>query len=153
MSALEQFLNKFKSFELKIGESESWVVSLRPQQLTLGSMVIAAKSGAVALSDLSVLQFQDLQKSFNLTEHIGRNLLKCDQMNYLCLMMVDKHLHFHVFPRYQQSQEFLGQVWVDLEWPKPLSLGGGEKTSMELLKSLQSELLDKLKSEPVDHIK
>src|SRR3982751_1544134 len=38
-------------------EFEHWVVLLRPAQVTLGSMVLAAKSDATAYGDLSVAAF------------------------------------------------------------------------------------------------
>jgi diadenosine tetraphosphate (Ap4A) HIT family hydrolase len=40
-----------------------------------------------------------------------------DKINYLCLMMSDRHYHFHVIPRYEQPREFQGVEWTDS--PRP----------------------------------
>ena len=40
-----------------------------------------------------------------------------DKINSLCLMMTDRHYHFHVIPRYEQPRQFLGVEWVDS--PRP----------------------------------
>ena len=53
-------------------------------------------------------------------------------MNYLMLMMVDAHVHFHVLPRYADVLDRVGQQWRDPAWPGPpgladdSNLGGGE---------------------------
>ena len=39
------------------------------------------------------------------------------KINYLMLMMVDKDVHFHVLPRYEEVQEFRGQAFPDPGWP------------------------------------
>ncbi len=41
------------------------------------------------------------------------------KINYLALMMVDPHVHFHVIPRYSGSREFAGSTFADATWPKP----------------------------------
>ena len=45
------------------------------------------------------------------------------KINYLALMMVDPHVHFHVIPRYSSSREFGGATCLDAAWPKPPDLG------------------------------
>jgi diadenosine tetraphosphate (Ap4A) HIT family hydrolase len=33
------------------------------------------------------------------------------------LMMFDKHVHFHIFPRYEQPVSLLNDLWIDKNWP------------------------------------
>lgn len=40
-----------------------------------------------------------------------------DIINYLMLMMVDHHVHFHVIPRYGNSRQFAGLSWFNRGWP------------------------------------
>jgi len=40
-----------------------------------------------------------------------------DIMNYLMLMMVDHHVHYHVIPRFKQSKHFGELNWIDSGWP------------------------------------
>jgi hypothetical protein len=44
------------------------------------------------------------------------------KVNYLALMMVDPHVHFHVIPRYSEAREFEGSTFLDAAWPKPPDL-------------------------------
>ena len=44
------------------------------------------------------------------------------KLNYLALMMVDPHVHFHVIPRYSEAREFEGSTFLDAAWPKPPDL-------------------------------
>ena len=46
-----------------------------------------------------------------------------DKINYLMLMMVDPHVHFHVIPRYRSSRNCLNMEFEDNSWPKPANLG------------------------------
>ena len=45
------------------------------------------------------------------------------KINYLMLMMVDPHVHFHVIPRYEGKREFEGLQFPDAGWPKLPDLG------------------------------
>ena len=45
------------------------------------------------------------------------------KLNYLMLMMVDPHVHFHVVPRYEGVREWNGHEFVDVGWPKVPDLG------------------------------
>jgi diadenosine tetraphosphate (Ap4A) HIT family hydrolase len=38
-------------------------------------------------------------------------------MNYLALMMVEYHVHYHVIPRYEGNRFFSDLEWIDNGWP------------------------------------
>lgn len=40
-----------------------------------------------------------------------------DRINYLMLMMKDRHVHFHIIPRYASYRDFAGLRWTDEGWP------------------------------------
>ena len=40
------------------------------------------------------------------------------------LMMFDKHVHYHIFPRYENSVEVLNKTWKDENWPAIPALAG-----------------------------
>jgi diadenosine tetraphosphate (Ap4A) HIT family hydrolase len=46
-----------------------------------------------------------------------------ERLNYLMLMMVDPHVHFHVIPRYEGTRERDGVDLPDRGWPRPPELG------------------------------
>lgn len=100
-----------------IAEYEHWCVLLRPAQATLGALVLAAKSEARAFSLLSPQAFAELPKALgDIEAGLGR-FRRYDKINYLMLMMVDPHVHFHVIPRYAQAQEHGVTSYPDKGWP------------------------------------
>lgn len=124
MSDLNKLKEKFKVNEYKLYESDHWVWSLRPHQVTLGSGILSLKRECLAFSELEAEEFADLK---NITKVIESSLKKSfdyDVMNYLMLMMFDRHVHYHVIPRYEKLVEALGESWIDENWPAiPALLG------------------------------
>lgn len=101
----------------------SWMVLLRPAQPSLGSLVLAATEPALALSALSADAFAVLPRAIRDIEATLGRAFGYDKINYLMLMMVDPHVHYHVIPRYAAPQSFGGQTFVDAGWPKVPNLG------------------------------
>lgn len=106
-----------------VAEFEHWVVLARPAQPTLGSMVLAAKSEATAFSDLPAEAHAELKQVTTAIERALAKAVSCDKLNYLMLMMVDPHVHFHVIPRYEGSRDWNGREFVDVGWPRVPDLG------------------------------
>ena len=46
-----------------------------------------------------------------------------EKINYLMLMMVDPHVHFHVLPRYEGGRDFDSVDYPDAGWPGMPALG------------------------------
>ncbi len=110
-------LIKFGFPDTVIKTYEHWSVLLRPEQVTLGSLILASHSDAHALGDLSDLAIKELSI---ITKDIEGNLYDCfnyDKINYLMLMMVDPHVHFHVIPRYSTPREYQTIMVIDKYWP------------------------------------
>ncbi|SEL35452.1 Diadenosine tetraphosphate (Ap4A) hydrolase [Nitrosovibrio tenuis] len=90
---------------------------LRPAQLTLGSVVLAAHEPARAFSELSQESFTELHQVTAQLEHALANAFCYDKLNYLMLMMVDPDVHLHVIPRYAEAKYFNGVEFIDSGWP------------------------------------
>ncbi|MFW2830830.1 HIT family protein [Sphingomonas sp. ID0503] len=106
-----------------IAEYTHWMVLLRPQAVTLGSLVIAAKSPATAFGALPVHAFtEQAQVIADVETALGRSVGP-EKMNYLMLMMVDPHVHFHAFPRYDGVRTHGELEIADAGWPKTPDLG------------------------------
>jgi diadenosine tetraphosphate (Ap4A) HIT family hydrolase len=105
-----------------IRDFEHWVVLLRPGQVTLGSLVLAAKSDAMAFGALPVGAHAELAQITAEIEATLKTEIGYDRINYLMLMMVDPNVHFHVFPRYEGSRAFEGATIEDRGWPGPPDL-------------------------------
>ena len=106
-----------------IAEYAHWVVLLRPEQPTLGSLVLAAKSDAKAFSALEPAAFAELATVSWHIESALERAVGYARINYLMLMMVDPHVHFHVLPRYEGSRAEAGVEVTDAGWPKAPLLG------------------------------
>jgi len=131
---------KFGYPDTLVKEYANWVVVLRPQQVTLGALVLICKNEADALSKVSSEAFAELKA---ITTAIERNLKSCfayDKINYLLLMMVDQDVHFHVLPRYAGSRGFEQAAFTDPGWPGPPDLTWTNTTGESLNKSILDHL-------------
>src|SRR5210317_2403740 len=120
---MNQTMEKFGYPDTLIREYEYWVVLLRPQQATLGALVLICKESADALSSISVEAFSELKQITTVVESSLKDLFKYDKINYLMLMMVDPDVHFHILPRYEGIRTFEGLDFADAGWPGPPALG------------------------------
>jgi len=138
------FIKKFRIEEFKIMEFDNWVLSLRPQQPTLRSMVISLKRECKYLGELTKKETEELAEVFAKTEQLVKNCFNNDKINYLALMMIDEQVHFHVIPRYATSRDFAGIEFYDNDWPKPPNITrslGDETTIKEIYKKIKSKNL------------
>ena len=121
-------LEKFGWPATLVAEFDHWVVLARPAQPTLGSLVLAAKSGATAFGALDPAAHAELAQVTAAIEAALGAAVGYEKLNYLMLMMVDPHVHFHVIPRYEGAREWPkgekeAREFVDVGWPKVPDLG------------------------------
>lgn len=86
-------------------------------------------------------QFSELAKITADLETALRTSLAFDKINYLALMMVDKHVHFHVIPRYAQERRVCGLTFIDPSWPKPPLLTQANEISDAQFRELREILI------------
>ena len=115
---MNETIRKFGYPATLIKEYAHWVVLLRTAQPSLGSLILAEKSDAVAFGELNAGSYAELATVTNDIETVLLAEIGYDRINYLMLMMVDPHVHFHVIPRYSDDREFDGLLFVDAGWPK-----------------------------------
>lgn len=106
-----------------IAKYAHWVVLLRPAQPTLGALVLAAKSDATAFGDLPAEAHAELKVATAAIEAALGEAVGYAKINYLMLMMVDPHVHFHVLPRYDGERSGAGLTVADAGWPGQPDLG------------------------------
>lgn len=107
-----------------IADYKHWTVLLRPAQVTLGSLILGAKGERSAFSQIPPQAFAELAHVTLCLETGLRNFRAYDKINYLMLMMVDPHVHFHVIPRYAAAQRFEDVEFPDTGWPGQPNLAG-----------------------------
>jgi diadenosine tetraphosphate (Ap4A) HIT family hydrolase len=144
-AGLSEFRDKFKVDELIVARTTSWTWSVRPLQTTIGAGVLSANRYVERFSDLSAEEGADLLDMVQTIESTLGAAFSYDKLNYLMLMMVDTHVHFHVIPRYSRDVEFGGHQWTDSGWPKPPNLGDNDQLSTpELLAAVREVLREQL---------
>lgn len=137
--AYDAFQQKFRVPELTIKRFQHWTWSVRPMQVTLGSTVISLNRPATAWGETDAKEGAELVAVVGEVERRLKGAFGYEKINYLMLMMVDEHVHFHVLPRYSKTVSFQGRDWVDAAWPKPPDLSKGE-TANDLLEGIRAAL-------------
>ncbi len=138
--AANQTIAKFGYPETLLADYDHWVILLRPQQATLGALVLACKQPATAFAAIGQPAFDNLG---TVTADIETTLGKAfayDKINYLMLMMVDPHVHFHVLPRYAEPRAFGGVSFDDPGWPALPNLGAHTELDQGQRKALIAHL-------------
>jgi diadenosine tetraphosphate (Ap4A) HIT family hydrolase len=136
-------LVKFGYPDTCILEGAHWCVLLRPQQVTLGALVLCAKDANV--TSLGGLPIEAIAEFGVICGRIERGLARFipyDKINYLALMMVDPHVHFHVLPRFATAQVFDGVTFADAGWPGPPDLKSHVVPPARVFAQLKARLVD-----------
>jgi len=124
---MNETIRKFGWPATLIAEFDHWLVLLRPAQPTLGSLVLAAKSDSTAFGDLPAAAHAELASVTKAMERALGSAVDYAKINYLMLMMVDPHVHFHVLPRYEGTRDAAGLMIADAGWPGQPDLGSAVK--------------------------
>jgi len=112
-------MQKFGWPETKIAELEHWAVMLRPQQCTLGALILACKQPVMDFGQVDAAGYAELGVAVKAVEGMLQAAIGYEKINYLMLMMVDPDVHFHVFPRYSGERMYQGLAVPDAGWPGP----------------------------------
>ncbi len=130
-------MEKFGFPETCVKEYQQWVILLRPQQVTLGSLILICREDATAFSHISSKAFEELPGIIREMETSLAGTFSYSKINYLMLMMVDPEVHFHVIPRYDTPRAVFQQQFLDHGWPGPPDL----KQSNSISQSVKEEIL------------
>lgn len=135
--SLNATMRKFGAPATCIQSYRYWTVLLRPTQVTLGSLVLAAYEPARALSQLSRESFAELAEVVVDIERALKRAFSFDKINYLLFMMVDPDVHFHVIPRYATERSFATTKFTDPGWPGVPDMAGKNDVDAETFGQIQ----------------
>lgn len=141
INSYDEFLQKFRLQELSVSRNDSWVLSVRPGQITLGSMVVSSSKELCRFTELTDEDGMALTHILALAEVTACNLFDAVRINVICLMMVDPIVHFHIIPRYDKPVHRYGVLWEDVDWPGPPAFRNVD-TPNNILLALCNELHD-----------
>lgn len=135
-------MEKFNYPDSLIKDYRRWVVLIRPEQLTLGSVVIASKSDVQSFGDLENNDMQELSSIIFDFEKTVRLVFKADKFNYLGLMMVDPNPHFHGIPRYSMPISFNDDMISDGAYPGQILLDNPLDIKSEGIQNIKNLLIN-----------
>jgi len=90
-----------------------WTLLVNYMQPTLGSSLVVLNRHVSRLSDVRLYEMVDY---WNITQFLEEALTKSfnpERINHLMLANAVNHVHYHVVPRYRQTQIFAGQSFRD----------------------------------------
>ena len=119
MAEINETIQKFGFPDTLLGDYAHWVVLLRPQQVTVGSLVLACKGSAASMAEVAAEAYAELPMVTGDLQSVLKAAFDYEKINYMLLMMVDPQVHFHVIPRYGSSRELAGRPYDDPFWPGP----------------------------------
>ena len=143
MNNYEVFQEKFGIEQNIIFQTKYWNWSLRPLQPVVGSGILSANFPVERMSDLPVEAGEDLIKMMKIIENTLKKAVGMELMNYVMLMLVDHHVHYHVIPRFSGKVTINGKTFTDEFWCKPVVLDSG-KYSKEELEDIKNYIKDNL---------
>ena len=114
---MKKTLAKFGYPESLIKEYNNWYLLLRPEQATIGSLILITKFGEEKYSGISKEGFAEFEQIVKEIESVLSDCFAYDKINYLMLMMVDPDVHFHIIPRYSHDIYFEKEKFTDFGWP------------------------------------
>lgn len=138
--ALNPTILRFGHPATRIAETDHWMLLLRPEQPTLGSLILAAKGPATAFGALPPEAFAEMGAVIARIEAMLAATIRPAKINYLMLMMVDPHVHFHILPRYEGERSHAGVTIGDRGWPKQPELAGAKPLDADQVLALRDWL-------------
>jgi diadenosine tetraphosphate (Ap4A) HIT family hydrolase len=130
-------LVKFGYPQNLLHEGSHWAVLVRPAQPTLGSLVLCALGSEANYGDLPAEAFVEQRELIARIERTLRQFSRYERINYLMLMMVDPHVHFHILTRYEGDRQFDGVSYPDNGWPGVPDLGAASVATENLIDALR----------------
>jgi len=127
--------------ETLVRQYDHWALLVRPAQVTAGSMVLVSTSETKAFGALPPAAFAELGAIVPSLETALKSLVAYEKINYLMLMMVDPHVHFHIFPRYAGDRDLAGITISDAGWPGPPDLKSAMRLDEGQILAVRAELL------------
>jgi len=144
---LKDTLKKFGYPRTLIKEYKHWLLLVREQQITLGSMILICKDEKHNFHEISQDATTELSLITKDIEQSAQKSFHYDKINYNMLMMVDPEVHFHVIPRYSRAIIFGSLEFTDKYWPKPVDFTQNHnRVDQENLEAIKNTILENLPS-------
>ncbi len=132
-----EFMSKFKPDTRCIKNFKYWIVCIRAKQRTLGDAVILLKRETSSVKNLTSEEAAEFPEVIKWYEDICTNKFGATKFNYMMMMMKDFYVHYHAFPRYENSVHILNSEWKDADWPLAIDFKSGDILEEEKLMQIK----------------
>jgi len=95
---------------------DHWTLVFNENQATLGRVFFALDRHETDIAALTEEEVLSLWAFLRETKQALTALFAPDHFNYMFLMNLTPHAHFHIFPRYAGPREFAAQTWADVRY-------------------------------------
>ena len=117
-----------------------WKLLVSVRQHTLGSCFLILKRHAPHLGKLTDAEILNFNKVIKEIETALEKAFMAEHTNYYMLANQEKHVSFHIIPRYPSSRKFAGREWVDVNYGR-LPQMTKDHFDSHLLNEIKKELL------------
>jgi len=105
-----------------IATSAYWRLILNHNQNLLGKCFLVLRRHAEAIPELTAEEWNDLYQQIARSTRMLVAAFSPDHFNYAFLQNQDRHVHLHIIPRYANSRIYMGQSFVDRDYPAHYSV-------------------------------
>src|SRR5215469_1699251 len=135
--------------KIRDGVSPDWIAELPRSWLILGDAqfyrgycLVLAKRHVTELHEMPRTEAHELLDEILAVGRTLAEILRPLKLNYECLGNQEPHVHWHIFPRYEDDPMRQGPVWLRPEAERKISLA--EDIRIELIGAIRRELLRRL---------
>lgn len=134
---------KFNAKDNLIKEYKYWRLLVRSKQARLGACVAIIRRHIEGLSDIKPEEMAEYSKVAKDIEGALGKAFEFDVIHHMIMMFKDKHIHFHIFPRYSRLRKFAGIQWIDDFDPDPF-LQKVEPSPQKVLEEIRKKIVENL---------
>ena len=130
-------------------ENDSWrAILYGGSQEYLGKSILTCKQHVPTLGKLSEAQWNDLREAIAWYEGRVTEAFAPTHYKWQCLMNnaagrhEQTHVHWHITPRYEETVEFDGDVFIDSRWPQSSQEVSPKTLSLKKLQQIADVIID-----------
>jgi len=127
-------------------EDDHWIVALNENQATLGRIYLVLKRHETDVAALTSTEQSSLWSWVSSVKSALDTAFAPDHFNYMFLMNVVGHAHFHIYPRYRTARTFAGVDFTDDQWGGHYDPAAARRLDDETQEALVLALVERLRT-------
>jgi diadenosine tetraphosphate (Ap4A) HIT family hydrolase len=116
-------------------------VAINENQNLLGKLIIVLRRHEESVATLTTNEWAELFTEVQWATGRLREAFAPDHFNYAFLQNEDRHVHFHVIPRYAGTRRIASTEFRDAAWPAHYEVGVTKAVSPETMQAIRDALV------------